>query len=820
MIKFKLLLVLVCLSFGILLIDSCKKDPTLPVLTTTTVSEITINSFTSGGSITSSGGADITARGVCYSTSQNPTVSGTHTTDGKGSGSFSSEVTGLTPNTKYYVRAYATNSAGTAYGNEVNCTTTALVVPTLTTTAVSDISLTTATSGGNISSDGGASVTERGVCWATTADPTIDDNVTSDGTGTGAFVSDLTSLTPSTTYHVRAFATNSVGTAYGNDVSFTTTALAVPTVTTVATVTSITLTTAVSGGEVTSNGGADVTVRGVCWSTTANPIVTGAKTTDGAGNGSFTSNLADLTPGTTYHVRAYATNSVGTGYGADVQFETTPIGLATLTTKEVTSIGYTTAVSGGDITDTGGGAITAKGVCWSTTALPLATGSHTTDGTGTASFTSNMASLLSGTEYHVRAYATNSAGTAYGNELTFTTTAVVLPTLTTTAITLLTTTTVHSGGNITSAGGGTISARGVCWSTSPDPTVDDDLTSNGTGSGIFTSDPTGLTPGTDYYLRAYATNSAGTAYGNQVTFTTVAIVPPTVTTTAFTALTATTVTSGGNVTDDGNGDITARGVCYATTATPTIDDSFTTNGTGTGVFTSNLTGLTPNTTYYLRAYATNSNSTSYGSQITFTTFAATDFDGNNYTSVVIGTQTWLTQNLKTTSYRNGDPIGTTVPATLDITAEVSPKYQWAVNNDVNNVAVYGRFYTWFAVTDARNVCPVGYHVPSDTEWETLKAFLGGEAVAGGKIKELGTTHWQTPNTGATNETGFTAVAGGYRNFNGSFVSFSVSSPYWSATENTSNTAWGWGQGLYYNSAILLRGGFDKPDGCVVRCIKD
>ena len=190
------------------------------------------------------------------------------TTNGTGTGSFQSNLSGLLPGTTYHVRAYATNSAGTAYGNDISFTTTPIVVPTLTTTAVTAITLTTAVSGGNITADGGGAITARGVCWATTANPIIGaTNTTNYGTGTGVFVSNLTGLLPGTTYHVRAYATNSAGTAYGNDVSFTTNPVVVPTLTTTA-VTGVTLTTAVSGGNITADGGGAVTVRGVCWATT------------------------------------------------------------------------------------------------------------------------------------------------------------------------------------------------------------------------------------------------------------------------------------------------------------------------------------------------------------------------------------------------------------------------------------------------------------------------------------------------------------------------------------------------------------------------
>jgi len=146
----------------------------------------------------------------------------------------------------------------------------------------------------------------------------------------------------------------------------------------------------------------------------------------------------------------------------------------------------------------------------------------------------------------------------------------------------------------------------------------------------------------------------------------------------------------------------------------------------------------------------------------------TDVDGNVYTSVTIGTQVWMVENLKTTKYSNGDLIGTTTPATLDISGESTPKYQWAYDGNESNVATYGRLYTWYAVTDIRGVCPIGWHVPTDAEWTTLSIFLGGDNVAGGKLKETGTTHWTTPNIEATNETDFTALPGGSRSNSGAF----------------------------------------------------
>jgi hypothetical protein len=296
--------------------------------------------------------------------------------------------------------------------------------PTLETTPVSAITLTSATSGGNITSDGNAAITARGVCWSTTAGPTIAlATKTTDGTGIGTFTSSITGLTAGTTYHVRAYATNIAGTAYGTDITFTTcTAAVIPTLTTKP-VSAITLNAGISGGTVTSGGCAPITAMGICWSTTANPtIALTTKTTDGTGTGDFISNITGLAPGITYHVRAYATNSVGTGYGTDISFTTcTTVVLPTITTASVTTITTSSAATGGIIASGGCAEVTAKGVCWSTSANPTtALSTKTNNGAGEGSFTSNITGLTGGTTYHVRAYATNSTGTGYGADISFT----------------------------------------------------------------------------------------------------------------------------------------------------------------------------------------------------------------------------------------------------------------------------------------------------------------------------------------------------------------------------------------------------------------
>ena len=1426
-----------------------------PTLTTNNVTNISTTSATCGGNVTSDGGATVTARGVCWSTSQNPTVNNSHTTNGSGTGSFTSSITSLTPNTTYYVRAYATNSAGTSYGtqksfttscnvvdvsitgtttisyggnttltasgansyswstgssnasimvsptatttytvtgtNGYGCTGTASVavtvnylVPTVTTSNVTNIDATSATCGGNVTATGGANVTARGVCWSTSQNPTVSGNHTTNGSGTGSFTSSITGLTPNTTYYVRAYATNSAGTSYGTQKSFTTSCNVVdvsitgtttisyggtttltasgansyswstgssnasitvsPTATTTYTVTgtngygctgtasvtvtvnyntptvttsnvaNIAQTTATCGGNVTSDGGATVTARGVCWSTSQNPTISDSHTTNGSGTGSFTSSITGLTPNTTYYVRAYATNSMGTSYGNQVSFTTesqatdvslfsglvayypfddddltdhsgnvnngtnysttstsdrfctdgkarnfagvdnsqyievpngstlqftdaatvsmwfcmngkrgmngygnstetgnnhylfaklwdsqrnmrarvtvldngmfllaseisqscaedtipelqigqwaqatfvytttyietylngrliahtdasnsfsssngqnlrfgrmgggwyplngklddirvfnralnadevaqlynidivpkdsllvllpldgnvtdysgngfepvihgnlTPttghhgidntafyfpgqadswieiphddrlslcgsftvsawynrdadctegniigkgrdiyqgwklhtdninvngaasyqyhgsetsaatinseiwymttgvydsathtlrhylngelvdevydcnvplptnfpvaigrhlysesagnstiwaypfkgeiddiviynrplsteevqilysynphvagcsIEIPTVVTNEITNVSYSTATIGSNVTSDGGATVTARGVCWSTSQNPTVSNSHTTNGTGTGSFTSSITGLTPNTTYYVRAYATNSAGTSYGTQKTFTTSCNVVdvsiagntsisyggnttltasgansyswstgssnasitvsptatttytvtgtngygctgtasvtvtvnynkPTVTTSNVTNIAQTTATCGGNVTATGGAAVTARGVCWSTSQNPTVSGSHTTNGSGTGSFTSSITGLTPNTTYYVRAYATNSAGTSYGTQKSFTTscnvvdvsitgtttisyggnttltasgansyswstgssnasitvsptatttytvtgtnsygctgtasvtvtVNFIKPTVTTKSVSNITATTASCGGNVTADGGSAVTARGVCWSTSKNPTISGNHTTNGTGTGSFTSSITGLTPNTTYYVRAYATNSAGTSYGTQKTFTTSCdVVDVNIAGNTTIIYGGATTLT-------------------------ASGANSYSWSTGSSDASITVSPAATTTYTVTGTiSNGCTgtasvtvtVNYLVPSVTTSNvtnvaTTTATCGGDVTADG-----------------------------------------------------------------------------------------
>ncbi len=192
----------------------------------------------------------------------------------------------------------------------------------------------------------------------------------------------------------------------------------------------------------------------------------------------------------------------------------------------------------------------------------------------------------------------------------------------------------------------------------------------------------------------------------------------------------------------------------------------------------------------------------------------TDKDGNVYTSVTIGTQVWMVENLKTTKFSNGDLIPT---STSDISAEATPKFQWAYNDTASYADIYGRLYTWYAAIDSRNLCPTGWHVPSLEEWQTLKSFLGGDSTAGGKLKQTGTTYWQAPNTGATNSTGFTGLPGGYRSQHGAYFGLHQSGWWWTTTDDAPLA---WGHSMHFNADSLINWGYYKSAGVSVRCLKD
>jgi uncharacterized protein (TIGR02145 family) len=378
---------------------------------------------------------------------------------------------------------------------------------------------------------------------------------------------------------------------------------------------------------------------------------------------------------------------------------------------------------------------------------------------------------------------------------------------------------VDTGGNITSEGSSPIIFRGVCWSVKQNPTIKykDSTTIDGTGVGIFNSTIVGLKPGFTYYIKAYATNGAGTSYGNQVAVVILATIPV-VSTMAVFATSGTDISSGGTVSSDGGSTVYARGVCWSTTKNPTIGDSFTSNGSGEGSFSSVVSNLTQDAVYYLRAYASNMVGTAYGAESTFSTgkLLVKDREGNFYHFATIGSQVWMTENLRSTRFSDSTAIAL-VDNSTTWGNQVNPGYCWYNDDEMANKNRFGALYNWYAVSSGR-LCPTGWHVPSDAEWTTLSTFLGGEPVAGGKLKELGVLNWKVPNALATNLFGFTALPGGYRTNTGIYSNIGNYGNWWSTTTALTNVAYY--RYMYYGNGAMTKSFINLKYGLSVRCLKN
>jgi len=311
------------------------------------------------------------------------------------------------------------------------------------------------------------------------------------------------------------------------------------------------------------------------------------------------------------------------------------------------------------------------------------------------------------------------------------------------------------------------------------------------------------------------------------------ILPASVATSAVSEVLYNTATSGGIVSDDGGGQVYVRGVCWNTGAGPTINDSRTADGSGTGQFSSQITGLKQGTLYHVRAYATNSTGTVYGDELTFTTKVSSvnfnsnltygslaDVEGKIYRTIVIGSQTWMAENLKTTRLNDGSSIPN-VKTDADWANVMDPAYCWFLDNDTLYDNIYGAYYSWFTVSTGK-LCPSGWHVPTDTEWQQLVDFLGGNGSAGSKLKESGTNNWIYSNKDATNSSGFTALPSGQREaIDGTFSGQGYYGGWWSSTEtNSSPLATAWTRWIHGDTVVVARTEIFKKDGFSVRCLKD
>ncbi|HRX68590.1 MAG TPA: FISUMP domain-containing protein [Tenuifilaceae bacterium] len=291
--------------------------------------------------------------------------------------------------------------------------------------------------------------------------------------------------------------------------------------------------------------------------------------------------------------------------------------VVTLKTYEATEITGSSATVEGEILSSEGTSILKRGVCISEKKNPTPVDGQVLSSSTSNKFTVEISNLKPNTKFYYRAFAMCSSGIFYGSEMSFTTTKNI-PIVLTNEVTDVVDNTAVCGGEVLDDGGETVTSRGVCWSSSEYPTINDSKTINGQGLGSFTSSITNLSHSTTYYVRAYAVNSLGVGYGNQQSFSTGTLIP-TVTTKDITSITLNTAVSGGNVISDGGLPVTSRGVCWGTINPPYISGSHTSNGSGVGSFNSNISGLSMGQKYYVRAYAVNSKGTAYGEVKEFTT---------------------------------------------------------------------------------------------------------------------------------------------------------------------------------------------------------
>ncbi len=524
-----------------------------PTVTVETATNIAYNSALLHGTMVSVGSSKVTRYGFCWSEQPNPTIENVYCTlrDNSEPTAFESTISNLKSETKYYFRSYAENSVGIAYSEkEQSFTTTGLpTLPNVTSVSIEEITSATAVAKGNITSLGNvAKITHYGHVWSKSAQPTLENgkyNDLGESDSPQAYTSEICDLEAHTVYHIRAYATNEKGTAYGEDLTFTTANTDVKITT--AEVTDITHNAATSGGTISDDGGHTITERGVCWSSDKElPTVSDnhtSTTADAAStltayglskrnaarseyvtraSDSYLCRINGLSKTTKYNVRAYVKTSSGNIFYGDVkQFTTTEeILLPSLVNVTVSNIQTTSATFISKIESNGNGTITECGFCYSTQPKPsVENGTKVICDPASSELGKNVTGLTDNTQYYVRAYARNAAGIAYSEEVSFTTLAITPPVLSHVTAENIGRTTAYVSATITDTGNASVTECGFCWATSPYPTVYDNKVSCEVGTS-FKTKLQNLPLLTTVYVRAYAVNSKGTGYSDGVSFTT------------------------------------------------------------------------------------------------------------------------------------------------------------------------------------------------------------------------------------------------------------------------------------------------------------
>jgi len=512
-----------------LFLCACEKEdflwtlkPLIPRISSIQKPELCNNILSVSAKIDHNGGSKILEKGFCYSTTKNPTKDNNPVKIEDENELLVANLS-LNPNLVYYIRAFATNKVGTSYGKEEEIKTPSSFITLLTNNATNILNKTAKITGKIINN--GSSIIENGFYLSLELDKP-GTKIIANPNINGDFSLDLTNLISGRTYYYFAFANLGRCIIEGEKKSFTTLATSCPPKIRTDSATNISHNSAIFSGNVLSDEGFIVTERGFAWATTSFPnIIQNNKTvpsTGSSGVGSFSESVNNLSQNTRYYYRAYAINSCGTTYSSEEKSFTTKNCSISVTTNAATNISFNSVTFGGIITSGNIPPILRRGVVWDTKSMPdISLSTKIEIGSGSGTFNANITNLNANTRYFYRAYATNSCGTYYGNEISFTTNSCSV-TIATNSATNITFNSATAGAIITNANV-EITARGVVWDTKTAPNANllNTKSTNGIGIGTFTSNLLNLLPNTRYFYRAYAnTNKCGTLYGPEKSFTT------------------------------------------------------------------------------------------------------------------------------------------------------------------------------------------------------------------------------------------------------------------------------------------------------------
>lgn len=588
----------------------------MPKVSAPVISSITSVSAIFSSVVTDHGGENVSEVGFYYSTNADfdsaLKVNQPYATD-----AYSLEVSDLEINTKYYVRAYVRNSTGVVC-SDVESFKTSVYLPSVTTLAYTDVTSMSALLSGDVISDNGSAITERGFVWIRgTGAPTIESyKIKVEGT-TGEYTGVLTGLEPNERYSFRAYAINSEGVSYGEIMYFFTLA-GLPELS-ITTVTEITSTSAVLSCTIVNNGGATVSEVGFYYDVVSQvDIQKSSKHSEDYSSDTFSVLVENLKVGTNYYVKAYAVNDIGEKQNDVVLFKTIST-IPSVVTDNPLDIESHNAKLTGSVTSDNGEPITDRGFVWMPgIGTPTISNNVLKVSGSTGKFSVILESLEPVQVYSYRAYAINSKGIAYGEIRTFETKA-GKPAVEVVEFSDITSSAAKVSCVITDKGGDRVTDIGIIYGTSPDlnPSFSDKV-SNPYTSDSFSYSIKGLSRAQSYYVQPFATNSVGTYYGEISTFKTLPEIPIVITS-EVTEINDNSAVSGGAIVDDGGESVMAKGLVWSKFGTPTLSDFNIDNGVGNSSFENKMTNLESGTTYYVRAYATNSAGTAYGPQRLFTT---------------------------------------------------------------------------------------------------------------------------------------------------------------------------------------------------------